>query len=93
MSPSLCVSYPHRVHLLLAMTRPILTRSAAATLANMLEKFSYENRAEGRPGWVPLAFHEAGVAWDVIFGVFDELLTAKVSHLLRLRSPSRLREL
>lgn len=45
----------------------------------MLEKFSYENRAESRPGWLPLAFHEAGVAWDVIFGVFDELLTAKVS--------------
>lgn len=44
----------------------------------MLEKFSYEHRARSRPGWVPTAFHEAGVPWDVIFSVFDEMMTAKV---------------
>lgn len=56
----------------------------------MLEKFSYENRAEGRPGWAPLAFHEAGVPWDVIFSVYDELLTAKVSFPSSSPAPSRL---
>lgn len=52
----------------------------------MLEKFSYEHRAGNRPGWVPVAFHDAGVPWHVIFSVFDEMLTAKVSpkkHILR----------
>lgn len=46
----------------------------------MLEKFSYERRAGNRPGWVPVALHDAGVPWDSIFAVFDEMLTAKVSN-------------
>lgn len=58
----------------------------------MLEKFSYEHRAEGRPGWVPLAFHEAGTPWEPIFAVFDELLMAKVRssllHTLAQRAPA-----
>lgn len=51
---------------------------SAAFLANILEKYSYENRPDVRAGWLPLAFHEAGVPWEAIFLVFDELFTTKV---------------
>lgn len=53
----------------------------------MLEKYSYENRNEMdvRAGWVPLAFREAGVPWEAIFSVFDELFTAKASLSILVR--------
>ncbi|GAA5823999.1 hypothetical protein JCM11251_003374 [Rhodosporidiobolus azoricus] len=47
-------------------------------LLALLERFSYENKAQARPGWVPLAVRDAGVPFEAIFMVFDELMTAKV---------------
>ncbi|BGP18726.1 hypothetical protein JCM10213_009205 [Rhodosporidiobolus nylandii] len=47
-------------------------------LVALLERFSYENKAEARPGWVALAIRDAGVPYEAIFAVFDELMTAKV---------------
>jgi hypothetical protein len=46
----------------------------------MFEKYSYENRNEAVVGWVPVSLHAAGVPWDKIFDVFDELFTARVSR-------------
>ncbi|KAI5478404.1 nuclear pore complex protein Nup155 [Pseudohyphozyma bogoriensis] len=49
-----------------------------ATLAAMLEKYSYDNKADMQPGWVPLSFREAGVPWRAVFASFDELFTSKL---------------
>lgn len=45
----------------------------------MFEKYSYENKEDVTVGWVPLSLHSAGVPWEAIFLVFDEMFTAKVS--------------
>jgi hypothetical protein len=55
--------------------------SPAADLVALLEKFSYERQAEARPGWVALAIHDAGVPFEAIFAVYDELFTAKVRRV------------
>ncbi|CEQ42380.1 SPOSA6832_04172, partial [Sporobolomyces salmonicolor] len=47
-------------------------------LIALLERFGYERKAESRPGWVALAIHEAGVPFEAIFAVFDELMMAKI---------------
>ncbi|GAA5897156.1 hypothetical protein JCM5296_002241 [Sporobolomyces johnsonii] len=47
-------------------------------LIALLERFGYERKAESRPGWVALAIREAGVPFEAIFAVFDELMTAKI---------------
>ncbi|KAK4336201.1 Nucleoporin NUP157 [Rhodotorula toruloides] len=46
-------------------------------LIALLEKFSYERQGDARPGWVPLAIHDAGVPFEAIFAVYDELFIAK----------------
>ncbi|GAA5858950.1 hypothetical protein JCM8547_007170 [Rhodosporidiobolus lusitaniae] len=47
-------------------------------LVALLERFSYDRKAESRPGWVAFAIRDAGVPYEAIFAVFDELMTAKV---------------
>ncbi|GAA6061215.1 hypothetical protein JCM10212_001536 [Sporobolomyces blumeae] len=47
-------------------------------LVALLERFSYEQKAEARPGWVALALHEGGALYESIFACYDELLTAKI---------------
>ncbi|GAA6024169.1 hypothetical protein JCM10207_005590 [Rhodosporidiobolus poonsookiae] len=47
-------------------------------LVALLERFSYDRKAEARPGWVAFAIRDAGVPYEALFAVFDELMTAKV---------------
>ncbi|GJN92310.1 hypothetical protein Rhopal_005340-T1 [Rhodotorula paludigena] len=47
-------------------------------LTALLERFSFDRKAEARPGWVALAIRDAGVPFEAIFAVYDELFTAKV---------------
>ncbi|GAA6057256.1 hypothetical protein JCM3770_003825 [Rhodotorula araucariae] len=47
-------------------------------LVALLERFSFERKAEARAGWVALAIRDAGVPFEAIFSVYDELFTAKV---------------
>ncbi|GEM10376.1 nuclear pore complex protein Nup155 [Rhodotorula toruloides] len=47
-------------------------------LIALLEKFSYGRQGDARPGWVAHAIHDAGVPFEAIFAVYDELFTAKI---------------
>ncbi|GAA5897035.1 uncharacterized protein JCM6883_006558 [Sporobolomyces salmoneus] len=48
-------------------------------LISLLERFSYERKAESpRPGWVALSLREGGAPFEPIFACYDELLTAKI---------------
>lgn len=53
----------------------------------MFEKYSFENRSETTAGWLPLTFHSAGIPWESIFVVFDELFTAKVGWVTLFSTP------
>ncbi|GAA5993501.1 hypothetical protein JCM10908_000619 [Rhodotorula pacifica] len=44
----------------------------------LLERFSLEHKEEAQPGWVVHAIRDAGVPFEAIFPVFDELFTAKI---------------
>ncbi|KAM0752957.1 nucleoporin-domain-containing protein [Meredithblackwellia eburnea MCA 4105] len=46
-------------------------------LVAVLEKLSLENQGQMGSGWVPQALHDAGVPWELVFDVFDDLFTAK----------------
>ncbi|GAA5938722.1 uncharacterized protein JCM15063_004847 [Sporobolomyces koalae] len=47
-------------------------------LVSLLERFSYERKADARTGWVPLALREGGASFEAMFHIYDELLTAKI---------------
>lgn len=47
----------------------------------MLMKYSYENRSSVLVGWLPSAFHEAGISWEAIFDALDDLFVSKVRFL------------
>ncbi|GAA5951998.1 hypothetical protein JCM3765_005163 [Sporobolomyces pararoseus] len=47
-------------------------------LVSLLERFSYERKAEARPGWAALSLREGGAPFEPIFACYDELLTAKI---------------
>ncbi|KAG0656686.1 hypothetical protein C6P46_006988 [Rhodotorula mucilaginosa] len=44
----------------------------------LLERFSLDHKEEAQPGWVAHAIRDAGVPFEAIFPVFDELFTAKI---------------
>ena len=50
----------------------------AADIIALLERFSLDHKEEAQPGWVAHAIRDAGVPFEAIFPVFDELFTAKV---------------
>lgn len=59
--------------------RKLIDLSDVAELISLLERFSYERKAESpRPGWVALSLREGGAPFEPIFACYDELLTAKV---------------
>lgn len=62
----------------------------AADIIALLERFSLDHKEEAQPGWVAHAIRDAGVPFEAIFPVFDELFTAKVCSSSRgaLRRPS-----
>ena len=61
----------------------------AAELVALLERFSYERKSEARAGWVALAIRDAGVPFEAIFAVFEELIATKVRPSFALSSFSR----
>ncbi|GAA5918079.1 hypothetical protein JCM8208_001213, partial [Rhodotorula glutinis] len=48
-----------------------------AELIALLERFSFERKSDARPGWVALAIRDAGVPFEAIYSVYEELIVAK----------------